>query len=276
MSKTTLKSVHYSIYELMKQHKNTLSHATYSDRTKRLETMFKELHSLGYETTHIGRVKQKHIERLVTHWQASGISVGSIKNRMSDLRFVCREFNRHNVIKNNEDYHIGKRCYMPSENKALHAPNFNTIENDRIRCSVELQRVFGLRREECLKITPSLADHGTLLRLKASWTKGGIPRAIPIRTQEQRYWLDQAKHLVGEKESLIPKDKTYIQQRRWYDRLTHQAGFKNLHGLRHAYAQNRYVEITGWHAPINGGKQRDKLSKDERLLDHQARKIIAL
>ena len=276
MSKSKLKSINYSIYEFMKQQKGKLSHATLYDRTKRLEAMTKELHSLGYEPTHIGRLKQKHVEILVKHWQKSGASIGTIKNRMFDLRFVCRELNRNNVVKNNDDYNIGKRCYVPSENKALHAPNFNNVVDENIRCSIELQRVFGLRREECLKIIPAQADAGTLLRLKASWTKGGIARAIPIRTEEQRDWLDRAKSLAGKTGSLIPKDKNYIQQRRHYDRITQTAGFKNLHGLRHAYAQTRYLEMTGWRAPIDGGKPRQKLSKQERLLDQQARKIIAL
>ena len=276
MSKSKLKSINYSIYEFMKQQKSKLSHATLYDRTKRLEAMAKELHSLGYETTHIGRLKQKHVEILVKRWQDSGVSVGSIKNRMSDLRFVCRELNRNNVIKCNDDYNIGKRCYVPSENKALVDPNFDGVADDYIRCSIELQRAFGLRREECLKIIPSQADNGTLLRLKSSWTKGGIARAIPIRTEEQRYWLDRAKQLTDTKSSLIPKDKNYIQQRRHYDRLTQKAGFKNLHGLRHAYAQARYFEMTGWHAPINGGKQRNQLTKEEWLLDQQARKVVAL
>ena len=154
--------------------------------------------------------------------------------------------------------------------------NFDGVADGYIRCSIELQRVFGLRREECLKIIPSLADDGTLLRLKSSWTKGGIARAIPIRTDEQRYWLERAKHLTGKTGSLIPQDKNYIQQRRHYDRLTHKAGFKNLHGLRHAYAQVRYFEMTGWHAPINGGKQRNHLTKEEWRLDQRARKVVAL
>lgn len=275
MSKTKIKSVHYSIHECMKKHKGEFSRATFSDRTQRLEAMFKELHSLGYETTHIGRVKQKHIGILVKHWQASGVSIGSIKNRMSDLRFVCRVYNRNNVVKSNADYNIGNRCYIPSENKALHNPDFSTLQDAHIRCSIELQRAFGLRREECIKIIPSRADEGTLLRLKASWTKGGIERAIPIRTKEQRYWLERAKNLVGKKKSLIPEGKTYIQQRRLYDRLTNKARFHNLHGLRHAYAQNRYFEITGWHAPIHGGKQRNILTQKECVLDKKARMVVA-
>ena len=260
----------------MKPQKSKLSHATHADRTNRLKAMAKELHNLGYEPTNIGRIKQKHIGILVKHWQESAISVGTIKNRLSDLRFVCHALNRNNVVKPNDEYNIGKRCYIPSTNKAIHAPNFSAVENRYVRCSIELQRVFGLRREECLKIIPSMADNSTLLRLKGSWTKGGVPRAIPIRTSEQRYWLDQAKKLSGKSSSLVPKEKTYIQQRRLYDRLSRQAGFKNLHGLRHAYAQRRYVEITGWNAPINGGKDRHKLSKQEQRRDQQARKIIAL
>ena len=51
-----------------------------------LEAMAKELHILGYETTHIGRLKQKHIEILVKHWQECGVSVGSIKK--SHVRFT--------------------------------------------------------------------------------------------------------------------------------------------------------------------------------------------
>lgn len=276
MSKSKLKSINYSIYEFMKQQKGKLSHATVYDRTKRLEAMVKELHSLGFEPTHIARLKQKHVEILVKKWQGSGISVGAIKNRMSDLRFVCRELNRNNVVKSNDDYNIGNRCYIPTKNKALHNPSLDKITDKYIRCSIELQRVFGLRREECLKMIPSQADNRTLLRLKASWTKGGIARAIPIRTSEQRHWLEQAKNLVGKNGSLIPNGKSYIQQRHHYDCLTREAGLKNLHGLRHAYAQARYFEITGWHAPINSGKPRNKLSEQECLLDRQARKIIAL
>ncbi len=71
-------------------------------------------------------------------------------------------------------------------------------------------------------------------------------------------------------------NKNHIEQRRYYDSCTQEAGYKNLHGLRHAYAQRKYFEITGWQAPINGGKERIQLSKKEQKLDMQARKTIAL
>ncbi|MCW5590304.1 MAG: integrase domain-containing protein [Legionellales bacterium] len=275
MSKSKQKSINFSIYEFMKGHKGKMSHATYADRTNRLVATCRDLHKLGYEPTHIGRIKPKHVEVLVKYWQSNGASVGTIKNRMSDLRFVCREFNRANVVKDNDEYQIGKRSYVPSKNKALHAPNFEKVDDDYIRCSIELQRAFGLRREECLKIIPSQADEGTLLRLQASWTKGGITRAIPITNSEQRYWLDKAKELVGNRCSMIPEGKSYIQQRQLYDRVVSSTGHNNLHGLRHAYAQKRYREITGWPSPIDGGKTRTQLSKQQREIDLHARKIVS-
>jgi integrase len=49
--------------------------------------------------------------------------------------------------------------------------------------SLRLQRAFGLRREEAIKLQPRWADRGDHLQLKASWTKGGRERTVPIRTE---------------------------------------------------------------------------------------------
>ena len=49
--------------------------------------------------------------------------------------------------------------------------------------SLELQSAFGLRREEAIKFAPRYADKGDHLLLKASWTKGGKARTIPVRTK---------------------------------------------------------------------------------------------
>lgn len=141
--------------------------------------------------------------------------------------------------------------------------------------SVELQRVFGLRREEALKIKPHMADKGDKLELLPSWCKGGRGRSIPICTEEQRYWLEHAKLRVGKfGNSLIPENKNYIKHRDVYDKQTQRAGLKNLHGLRHAYAQQRYKELTGWEAPINGGPTSKELTPEQKARDYRARMIL--
>lgn len=275
MSKSALKSVNHSIFQLMKQHQAALSFEKRYGTTSRLTTMMKELHQLGFIVRHISGLKQKHVQALVNHWQEKSLSVGTIKNRLSDLRFVCDATGKNNVVNSNQDYDIGSRTYVATENKAIVSPDFSNINDEHLKHSLELQRVFGLRREECLKIIPSLADRGDHLWLKGSWTKGNVERSIPIRTQEQRDALNNAKAFVAKGKSLIPDSKSYIQQRHVYDRETRQAGYKNLHGLRHAYAQARYRELTGWESPINSGKTHQKLTNTEQKIDRAARHIIS-
>ena len=46
-----------------------------------------------------------------------------------------------------------------------------------------------------------------------------------------------------------------------------------MHGLRHAYAQKRYFELTGHKSPICGGPK--PASRQEKELDLIARKTIS-
>ncbi|MCP4474417.1 MAG: hypothetical protein GY821_07585 [Gammaproteobacteria bacterium] len=160
------------------------------------------------------------ITALVKHWKEKALSVGTIKNRLSDLRFICKDAGKSNVVKNNSDYNIGSRTYVATENKAITGTDFTEIKDKHLQLSLVLQLEFGLRREECLKIIPSMADKGDHLWLKGSWTKGKVERTIPIRTLEQRQALDRAKDFVGQGRSLIPETKSYIQQRHVYNRET--------------------------------------------------------
>lgn len=53
--------------------------------------------------------------------------------------------------------------------------------------------------------------------------------------------------------SLIPPDKSYVAQLEAYKYQTRRIGLRNPHGLRHAYAQRRYRDLTGWEPPATGG-----------------------
>ena len=48
-----------------------------------------------------------------------------------------------------------------------------------------------------------------------------------------------------------------------------------MHGLRHAYAQNRYEDLTGWKAPAAGGPKAKTLISEQRETDRQARLTIS-
>ncbi len=48
-----------------------------------------------------------------------------------------------------------------------------------------------------------------------------------------------------------------------------------MHGLRHAYAQRRYEELTGWKAPAAGGPVTRALSPGQKVIDRHARQTIS-
>jgi hypothetical protein len=121
---------------------------------------------------------------------------------------------------------------------------------------------------------PSYADQKDHLVLKPSWTKGGKARTIPIRTEEQWKVLNHAHRLAG-KSSLIPSNRNYRQQLRIYEGHTLRAGLSKMHGLRHAYAQRRYEDLTGWKSPTAGGPISTLLTQRQRDQDRKARLIVS-
>ena len=63
---------------------------------------------------------------------------------------------------------------------------------------------------------------------------------------------------------------------RVYEADTARAGLSKMHGLRHAYAQKRYEELTGWRAPAAGGPHSKTLTPEQRQTDQEARLTISL
>ena len=179
---------------------------------------------------------------------------------------IARSY-RLDVVRLAADYSAACRA-------TLSAAQLDKVRDEHVRMSLELQQAFGLRREEAMKFQPSYADQGDHIVLKPSWTKGGRGRIIPVRIEEQRDVLNRARRLAGFG-SLIPSNRNYVQQMRVYEGNTVRAGLSNMHGLRHAYAQNRYEELTGWKAPAAGGPKAKALSTEQREIDLQARLTIS-
>ena len=264
----------YSLQQILSCDK-TGSYATQYDRRCLLFQFTEDVIKSGYKVVQVHDLKTKHIQTVVNHWQQQGLSNGALKNRLSAIRHLVKLINKSSIVPNNKELGIGARKYVPVQNRAIINPDFSRIINHNIRISLELQRVYGFRREESLKIKPHLADRGGVLELQPSWCKGGRGRFIPIRTDEQRYWLERAKEMAGKiGNSLIPGDKNYIQQRNIYDKQVKRAGLSKMHGLRHAYAQQRYKELAGWEAPINGGPTSKELTPEQKEIDYHARMVL--
>ena len=259
--------------------KEKVGFTTQRDRRYHVKMIARQLAEAGFRQIKARNLKSKHIDALVERWKSDGISIGTFKNRMSALRWVYAKVKKPwMVARENSAYGIGERRYVTNVSKAVSLPhgNLERVKCPYVRMSLELQREFGLRREEAIKIDVAWADRGSRLVLKGSWTKGGRPREIPIRTEAQREVLERAKVLAATtpKGTLIPTAQ-YKDQVRRYERQTAAAGLHKLHGLRHAYAQHRYFELTGRLAPAAPGGKPRQLSRAERPLDREARDIIS-
>ncbi|WP_229213042.1 MULTISPECIES: integrase domain-containing protein [unclassified Duganella] len=131
-----------------------------------------------------------------------------------------------------------------------------------------------MRREESIKIVPAWADGGDRLKLKDTWTKGGKYREIAIRTPAQREALNEAKRLAASG-SLIPEQMRYRDQLQRFRSQCDKAGIHGVHGLRHHYAQLRYLLLTGWQCPARGGPRSSQLNPAQRQRDLSARLLLS-
>ena len=272
-----MKDLNYQLKWLCRNNREG-SYATRCNREHQLTQIADQLYELGFRRMTKHSLKPKHIDALVKLWTKQGLSPGTMKNRMSNLRWWARAVNKANVIaRSNDFYGIADRQYGStgtSKARILEQDKLELVKDHHTRMSLQLQAAFGLRREEALKIRPRQADEGHQLRLQASWTKGGKERTIPVRTEEQRQLIEQAKKLAGNG-SLIPGHMQYIQQLRIYERQTANAGFSKMHGLRHTYAQNRYLELIGWESPARGGPNHTQLTPEQKAIDRQVRLAIS-
>ncbi len=265
----------YTLRQLCQRNRDG-SHNTQADRMRSLSLVARQLREAGFRQMKASSLKGRHAQALLDRWQEEGLSSGTIKNRLSHLRWWAEKIGKAGILPaDNTQLGVAERRYVTNVSKARElGTGLEEITDVHVRMSLQLQAAFGLRREEAIKFQPSYADRGDHIALKGSWTKGGRERTVPITTTEQRDALHAAHRLAGTG-SLIPANKTYIQQRHVYDGQCKAAGLSHMHGLRHQYAQSRYEALTGWKAPAAGGPQRQSLTMSQRLRDTEARERIS-
>jgi len=271
-----MKDLNYQLMKLCRDNRDG-SYSTQANRSRILDLMANQLSELGFRRMQAKSLKPKHVDALVSLWKERSISIGTMKNRLSALRWWAKKINKPGIIaRDNSAYGIGKRSYVDNESKAwnLDRTKLEKVSDEYIRISLRLQAAFGLRREEAIKFSPGYAIQEDHVKLKPSWTKGGRARTIPILNDEQRALLEEVKALA-KGGALIPPELNYEQQKNRYDYQVRKAGLRNPHGLRHAYAQHRYLVLTGWKAPAAGGPASKSLTSGQRALDKGARETIS-
>ena len=189
-----MKDLNYELKQLCHRNHDG-SYATRHAREAILTQIANQLHELGFRDMKATSLKPKHVTALVELWKSQGLSAGTIKNRMTELRWWAEKVNKQNVMaRDNEHYGIARRQYVTNLDKSrtLTSGDLGKVTDPYTQFSLKLQAVFGLRLEESIKIRPEWADRGDRLSLKDSWTKGGRAREMPIRNEQQRAVLEEA------------------------------------------------------------------------------------
>lgn len=257
------------------------SFATQSNRREMLSLFSRELREIRYKVNNLSPhdLKGRHVNALVKKWQSENKSIGTIKNRMSVLRWLFEKIGKPEVVKENSFYCIENRQYVTNQNKSISINGLDLSKVDPfIEQSLRLQDCFGLRREESMKFRPDYAldsqtiENAKYIKLKSSWTKGGRARTIPIFSEKQRQELRNAFALVHSG-SLIPPHKTYKAHLASFEAITHSLGIGRTHGLRHGYAQSRYFFLMNIPCPAVGGHR--ELSAQEKEKDRIVRLQIS-
>ena len=140
---------------------------------------------------------------------------------------------------------------------------------------VMLTRDLGLRSKEASLLDSEIALDQALRNSYVDivkGTKGGRPRRINITSSQQIESLQYAVNAQGDRRNLITDNTSWKNWREGALREIREAlqaeDVRKVHDLRAAYACDRYKMLTGYDAPILGGKA-------PKALDRRARLIIA-
>lgn len=251
------------------------SFATRAQRHRGLQLIARELRAEGYRLPGAASLKPKHVEALVNRWAASGLSPGTVKNRLGWVRWWAAKVRRGSVLpRGNGKLGVPARRAFEGNRAKTAAEAQLTALPYRMQLAVRLQLAFGLRLEESLKFRAAVADQGDHLAMQSSWCKGGRYRDIVISHDRQRALLDEVRAACGDG-SLIPDGRSYISYRREFEAAAQRVGIRNMHGHRHWYAQWRYRVLTGRPCPAAGGPTCDRLTLAEKGADYRARQRIS-
>ena len=175
-----------------------------------------------------------------------------------------------------------KRSYIAKEDRSWEG---NQVEftsvvekveaiDPRVAAQLALQLAFGLRRKEAVMFMPHIAvvpaesvptsqhaseRYAVFLSVRRG-TKGGRLRFVAIRNDEQRSALDLALQFAPRPSSHLGHPGLSLKQSlKRFDNVMQKVGLTKrqlgvtAHGLRHQFAHEFHIELTGVQAPVRGG-----------------------
>ncbi|MGK5017360.1 phage integrase N-terminal domain-containing protein [Janthinobacterium sp. HLS12-2] len=101
-----MRDLNYQLKQLCHRNRDG-SFATQADRERLLNLCANDLAERGFQHMSVDSLKPKHVAALLDKWKQDGVSTGTIKNRMSALRWWAEKIGKENIIaRSNGEYGI--------------------------------------------------------------------------------------------------------------------------------------------------------------------------
>lgn len=239
---------------------------TRANHYKEVGYFVKALRHLQYGVSKWKNVSKKHVGEVVEYWKEhKRLSAATIKEYLTGVRIAAKHYKNMAVAgSTNAEFGIENQVYVTNKDKSLAEDHYSrvlenlksgTLDQQRIAAQLELQRTLGMRLEESAKFDPNRDVRFNGQVDIADGTKGGKPRFISTVSPEARAAIEYARSRVSPKGNTMNPEKSEKQWRNYvYNQLrklgiTRKESGASCHGNRHAYAQTRYTEMTGFPPP---------------------------
>lgn len=211
-------------------------------------------------------IGDKHLEKYIHYMQEQKLAPSTIKDRLAAVRFFHDKLDRtKHILSQNQKFELERRRFG-GVNRAWRDSEYKSFlklcelrGNDRMASIAVLARNEGLRIHETLKIDRNAVEKALRTGELTVKGKGGKVRNVPL-LQESREILRERMQEVergqklfvqtGEKTHLVIKqcqnfinrNREHFQEERSREQ-TNEIERITFHGLRHAYAQDRFEEF---------------------------------
>jgi len=140
-----MRTLNWQMKQLGERHVDG-SYATQQGRARTLSMVANALYEMGFTHLTLAGIKPRHIEALVERWKSEELATGTLKNRMTHLRWLAEKIGKQNIVaRTNDAYGIADRVYVTNVSKAreLTAEQLSRITDPY--CAIVLAIASGIR-----------------------------------------------------------------------------------------------------------------------------------
>lgn len=255
--------------------------ARYEDGVKHLAKFL----AATYNKQSMNNIENKHLEAYVEQMQEASYSSSYVTTNMSAIRFFVDQIKDSSYIKSNEELGV-----IPRGSEERLGPSRSWTKDEvqkmqdiaikkgfeRVADMIKLSYLQGLRIHEVTRL--ERADLQRALRENQLIVrgKGGLVRPVPLRNQEARDHLqklidktrvkgfkvfvnssEKTHEVIKQVQNFIYNNRHLVQEK---DSFSDTRANITVHGLRHSYSCERYVELR--HEGKNDYEARVQISRE--------------